>query len=218
MVVILVAHGRQFLSKDDSIVILSEDDSLIYYLLLFTIVIISEDDSIVILSEDDIIVIIKPDKANGIVILNKNGYLSKMETILQDSTKFKHLTDDWFKIIIRHEDKVIRFLQKLITDKLLNDDQYNFMYPTGSRPGILYGIPKVHKQNVALRAILSAIGTCGYKLSKFLLPFVEPITTNEFAVKDSFSFVEELKGLQNCGNYAMASFDIKSLFYECTIR
>ena len=28
----------------------------------------------------------------------------------------------------------------------------------------------------------------------------------------SFSFVEELKGLQNCGNYSKASFDIKSLF------
>ena len=65
---------------------------------------------------------------------------------------------------------------------------------------------------VPLRPILSAIGSCGYKLSKFLLPFIEPITTNEFTVKDSFSFVEELKGLQNCGNYFMASFDIKSLF------
>ena len=52
------------------------------------------------LSEDDSIVIIKPDKGNGIVILNKNDYLSKIETILQDSTKFKRLTDDWFKIII----------------------------------------------------------------------------------------------------------------------
>ena len=69
------------------------------------------------LSEDDSIVIIKPDKGNGIVILNKNDYLSKMETILQDSTKFKRLTDDCFKIIIRHENKVIRFLQKLRNDK-----------------------------------------------------------------------------------------------------
>ena len=104
------------------------------------------------------------------------------------------------------------FLKHLRNDKLLNDDQYNFMYPSGSRPGILYGLPKVHKQNVPLRPILSAIGTCGYKLSKFLLPFIEPITKNEFTVKDSFSFVEELKGFQNCGNYFMASFDIKSLF------
>ena len=76
------------------------------------------------LSEDDSIVIIKPDKGNGIVILNKNDYLSKMETILHYSTKFKRLTDYWFKIIIRHEDKVIGFLQKLRNDKLLNDDQY----------------------------------------------------------------------------------------------
>ena len=75
-----------------------------------------------------------------------------METILQDSTKFKCLTDDWLKIIIRHEDKVIRFLQELRSDKLLNDDQYNFMYPSGSRPGILYGFPKVHKQNCSTKA------------------------------------------------------------------
>ena len=71
---------------------------------------------------------------------------------------------------------------------------------------------KSHSVNGALRPILSAIGTCCYKLSKFFLPFIEPITTNEFTVKDFFSFVEELRGLQNCGNYVMASFDIKSLF------
>ena len=110
----------------------------------------------------------------------------------------------------------IRLIDFFKNSELINNlmtRSVQFMYPSVSRPGILYGLPKVHKQNVPLRPILSAIGTCGYKLSIFLLPFIEPNTTNEFTVKDSFSFVEELKGLQNCCDYFMASFVliIKSL-------
>ena len=37
-------------------------------------------------------------------------------------------------------------------------------------------------------------------------------TRPELAVKDSFSFVEELKGLQNCGNYVMEGLIYETLY------
>ena len=43
--------------------------------------------------DDESIIIVKPDKKNGVVILDKNDYNSKMEDILQDTTKFEHLMD-----------------------------------------------------------------------------------------------------------------------------
>ena len=45
------------------------------------------------------------------------------------------------------------------------------VYPHGSRPGILYGNPKVHKPVIdncpEFRPILSSIGTPTYKLPNF---------------------------------------------------
>ena len=37
------------------------------------------------------IVISRPDKGNGVVILNKQDYLRKMDKILSDQTKFEHI-------------------------------------------------------------------------------------------------------------------------------
>ena len=54
-----------------------------------------------------------------------------------------------------------------------------------------------------LRPILSAIGTCSYNLAK-------EFTINEYTVKDSFSFSNEIRN-KSTSSY-MASFDIQSLF------
>ena len=60
----------------------------------------------------------------------------------------------------------------------------------------LYGSAKVHKPLInglpQLRPILSAIGTPTYKLAKFLVPVLSDKTQNEFTVKDSFTFVDEI--------------------------
>ena len=90
---------------------------------------------------------------------------------------------------------------------------YNKLFPSGSRPGILYGLPKVHKAGVPLRPILSSIGTHAYALAKFLVPLLRPFSSGNYLVSDSFSFVNDLLSSNfNSDNLIMASFDIKSLF------
>ena len=83
-----------------------------------------------------------------------------------------------------------------------------------SRPGILYGLCKVHKAITDVcppfRPILSAIGTPSYKLAKFLVPKLSSITFNEFTVKDSFAFAEQI--VYQDGKFFMGSLDVDSLF------
>ena len=66
----------------------------------------------------------------------------------------------------------------------------------GIRPGILYGLCKAHEAITEIcppfRPILSVIGTPSYKLAKFLVPKHSSVTFNEFTVKDSFAFAEEI--------------------------
>ena len=45
------------------------------------------------MSEDKSIVILRPDKGNGIVMMDKVDYVSKIETLLSDDSKFKTIHD-----------------------------------------------------------------------------------------------------------------------------
>ena len=73
---------------------------------------------------------------------------------------------------------------------------------------------KVHKPVTDrcpfLQPILSTINTPLYKLAKFLVPLLTPLPSNDYAIKDSFSFVEEVFYFY-CAHY-MISFDTESLF------
>ena len=84
----------------------------------------------------------------------------------------------------------------------------------GSRPGILYGLCKVHKAITdpcpPFRPILSAIGTPSYKLAKLLFPKLSRVTSNEFTVKDSFAFAEEI--VHEDSKLFMGSLDVDSFF------
>ena len=65
-----------------------------------------------------------------------------------------------------------------------------FVKPVGTKPGIMYGNCKVHKQQVdgclPFWPILLALQTPTYNLAKFLVPIINPLTKDECTVKDSF--------------------------------
>ena len=137
----------------------------------------------------------------------------KMDEILSDKSKFELLNEDAIKITLKRENQVKALLKKLKTDNCINDRTYNELYPTGTRIGILYGLPKIHKSSIPLRPILSSINHYSYKIAKFFIPFLTPISSNSLVIKDSFSFVQELLNSDiNSNSVVMASFDVTSLF------
>ena len=54
----------------------------------------------------------KPDKGNGVVILDKHDYDKKMDEILSDKSKFEHQNDDAIKITLRRENQVKALFKK----------------------------------------------------------------------------------------------------------
>ena len=66
------------------------------------------------------------------------------------------------------------------------------------------------------RPIVSAINTPGYNLAKFLIHILEPLTDNEFTVKDSFSFAKEITKYDS--SLFMASLDVESLFTNIPLK
>ena len=90
----------------------------------------------------------------------------------------------------------------------------NDLYPSGSKPGVLYGLAKIHKAledgTPSFRPILLAIGTPTYNVDKFYDQLLKSLTSNDYTIKDSFSFSKEI--LDFDASCFMASFDMKSLF------
>ena len=169
------------------------------------------------LAQDKSIVITKPDKGNGVVILDKHDYVSKMNTILSDPTKFTPFRGDIYKKIIALQDSLNRLIESFKKLNLLTNVQVANLRATGSRPGIVYGSPKVHKPGTPLRPILSTIGTYNYNLSKFLVKLLHQSVDMTFVIRDTFSFVNKINSFEN-KNYFMATFDVKSLFTNIPIK
>ena len=77
------------------------------------------------------------------------------------------------------------------------------------------GLPKIDKQDVPCRPILSMIGSAQHELAKFLAALLQLVleiySTN--CINDSFSFAEMIQQLKvNFNDSILCSFDICSLF------
>ena len=90
------------------------------------------------LKNDKSIVIMKPNKGNGVVILNKDDYNKKMDAILSDTSKFQLLNEGPVKVTLQRENQVKSLLKKLKAANSLNEKTYSELYPTGSRIQVYY--------------------------------------------------------------------------------
>lgn len=163
------------------------------------------------------IVIQKSDKGNSVVLVDKVAYIERVKSLLTDPSKFQTLdidNDKKLNFIINQEKRLRSVFTSLLEQGSINERTFNKLWPCGSRFGILYGSPKVHKEAVdgvpPYRPILSAIDTPTYQLAKFLVPLLSNITANEYTVKDSFGFAKEI--LSQDSSLYMASLDVDSLF------
>ena len=157
------------------------------------------------LRRDDSIVITRPDKGNGVVIVSRLDYLNKMKRLISDGTKFKQLKHNPTK---SRKESLSAYLCKTKKDGIINDVTFHKILPSGSSPGVLYGLPKVHKAGCPFRPIVSSVNTYNYNLASYLVGILQPISINQHTVKDSFSFADWAKH----NNGIMCSLDVTSLF------
>ena len=95
---------------------------------------------------------------------------------------------------------------------------YDKIYPSSSRPGLYFGLAKIHKiaarlnlledrqeplspaerievtRHLPLRPVISNIGTATYELSRHLANLLKPLTKSEYSIESIQDFVEKLRG------------------------
>ena len=95
------------------------------------------------------IIIQKADKGNVIVIIDKNTYITKMNSILNDDTKFKKVSfekrNKELDYLLDKQEEIVTFLKELKDSNVITESVFKDMKPSGSQPGVLYGLRIVHK-------------------------------------------------------------------------
>ncbi|XP_068742347.1 uncharacterized protein [Montipora capricornis] len=168
------------------------------------------------LKKNEDIIITRPDKGSGVVVMDKSEYVRLLyEASINDETKFVHISLErpntkgrppkHYHPLLQKEKKlasiVRRILPKYIADSLVQK---------GSRLAHLYGLPKTHKEKLAMSVSslsqekssgVEIAGTYNCKLAKWLDEKLKPLSTNEHTIGDIFSFADDLQEMEIGDHY-----------------
>ena len=149
------------------------------------------------------IIIRKADKSPTYVILNRDNYFSKLNTILSDSSKFQKVkADPTVKIRSKLNKIIATLIKKKITifSKIIGD----------YKPGYIYGNVKIHKKDNSLRPIISQCPAVTYNVAKEINKIISPYCPSQYSLKSSYDFVDLIHS--NGSSNIIASLDVESLF------
>ena len=99
------------------------------------------------------IIITKPNKGNGVVILDRKIYHNAIQKIISDTSKFEKLNED--QTLTREAS--LRFLRKLKQKNFFNEIEFDKLYPSNSAPARIYRTPKMHKFSTS-NSLLNFLG------------------------------------------------------------
>ncbi len=146
--------------------------------------------------------------------MNRCNYVNKAEDFL-NGPEFEKLPNDptnSFQLLVQ---RTLLGMKKKFDQK-----DYERLYPSASRPGLYFGLAKVHKltendrnvNNLPLRPVISNIGTATYEISKYLAKLLQPLTKNEYTIDSTKDFVRKIRGERIPMDHELVSFDVVSLF------
>ena len=131
----------------------------------------------------------------------KNYYINQIYKILQSDPTNKY------------KNKLISLLKSIKAEGGMDDNTYRRLYPTGAVLPKYYGLPKVHKQGMPLRPIISSIGSVTHTTAKELSRILKPLVgKSSHHVKNNMDFIQSIEGIQLKPEECMMSFDVEALF------
>ena len=164
------------------------------------------------LLHNDKIVIRPADKGSGIVIVNREDYISKLREEMKNSDSYQETEGN-------RADKAVKDVKKLVNrmyrEGAISKDMQQYLIPRYPRAGELKGNTKLHKQGAPMRTIVNGINTATERLAE-----VAEHELNEFAksspsdIQDTTDFLKKLSDVQQPlpEGTILFCFDVKNLY------
>ena len=142
------------------------------------------------LKKDQERVILTVDKGVAIVIMDKKEYQDKAKALLEDQGTYQALKTDPTG---RLKSKMINLLKKIKSEGGIDDILYKKLYPTGAVTPKFYGLPKIHKDGIPLRPIVSSRGSITYEVAKELARILKPLVgSSPHHIKNTGDFIQQI--------------------------
>ena len=168
------------------------------------------------LKQDQSRVVLTADKGVAMVIMDKQDYTNKAQTLLQDTNTYKVLPKDPTSYL---KNKFITLLKDIKQTGGLSTQKYKQLYPTSAVPPKFYGLPKIHKAGTHLRPIVSSRGSITYGVAKELSHIIKPLVgQSPHHLKSTQHFIQQLQGKKLEPGETIISFDVKALFTSVPVQ
>lgn len=157
------------------------------------------------------ILITRADKGAVTVIIDKNDYIRKAKHLLDDTQTYIQLNSDPTFTTQKKNNDLVKYLKQ---KNCIDEGTVKLLTIHAAITPKFYGLPKIHKQDVPLRPIVSSIDSPTFKLAGFVGNILATAfkDTNQYNVKDSFDFASEFNNFQLPPHYVVISLDVVSLF------
>ena len=166
-------------------------------------------------------VILKPDKGQGVVLLKKEDYITSMENLFSDRSKFKQVNED---TTIRRVETIKSYINTMFNRGEVTAEEVKQMRRKGANRARARGLPKTHKtfdKIPPFRPVVDTTNTPYSGIGTYLKTLLNPLTVNEFSMKDTFQAVEEIGKIDYTlleKGYRLVSFDVVSLFTNVPLK
>ena len=106
----------------------------------------------------------------------------------------------------------------------ISEEEKKQLRPLAAQLGRAHGQPKTHKAYASLpsfRPIIDTTSTPYYNIGKFLSSLLQPLTHNDYNLKESFDAVKRIRSIPPelfDDDYQFVSFDAQSLFTNVPVK
>ena len=105
------------------------------------------------------------------------------------------------------------------TEGGINEAVYRRLYPTGAGSPKFYGLPKIHKEGMPLRPIVSSTGAVTYETSKELARILKPLVgRSPYQVLNTKDFIQQIQGIHLQPDQCIMCYDVNALFTSVPIQ
>ena len=167
------------------------------------------------LKNDNTRIILTADEGVSMVVMDREDYIRRAKELLYQST-YKAIPTDPTK---KYKNKLIALLKTIKAEGGINDTIYRRLHPTGAGSPKFCGLPKVHKEGMPLRPIISSRGSVTYETAKELARILKPLVGRlPHHVQNIKDIISSIEGIQLKPDECIMSYDVNVLFTSVPIQ
>ena len=145
--------------------------------------------------------------------MSKETYNEKIKKItdLPQFQKVEQTRKNAKNPILKEEERIISILKQMNSQGKLDESLMKKLQPSGSQPPRLYGLAKIHKDDVPLRPVLSMPGSPYHKIALQISEWLSVV--EECKINSSTKEISDsLQDIRLPIDHVLVSFDVTSLY------